>query len=155
MARRVFFSFHHARDVWRAGQVRNSWVKSPPSFCHGEKIWFFSKRGLTVTYCWDSYPHVLPHRGARSRALKCAGQPKAAPEMRRLAFGVSPGQYSGGADAVAVTGATQHSIRRPKPCGPGARSRAPLRTNGRPCASGAITPAGPCRGTGICPASGG
>jgi MTH538 TIR-like domain (DUF1863) len=26
MARRVFFSFHHARDVWRAGQVRNSWV---------------------------------------------------------------------------------------------------------------------------------
>ena len=26
MARRVFFSFHHAGDVWRAGQVRNSWV---------------------------------------------------------------------------------------------------------------------------------
>lgn len=26
MARRVFFSFHHDRDVWRAGQVRNSWV---------------------------------------------------------------------------------------------------------------------------------
>jgi antiphage defense system Thoeris ThsB-like protein len=26
MARRVFFSFHHARDVWRASQVRNSWV---------------------------------------------------------------------------------------------------------------------------------
>lgn len=26
MARRVFFSFHHSRDVWRAGQVRNSWV---------------------------------------------------------------------------------------------------------------------------------
>jgi hypothetical protein len=26
MARRVFFSFHHGRDVWRAGQVRNSWV---------------------------------------------------------------------------------------------------------------------------------
>lgn len=26
MARHVFFSFHHARDVWRAGQVRNSWV---------------------------------------------------------------------------------------------------------------------------------
>lgn len=26
MARRVFFSFHHARDAWRAGQVRNSWV---------------------------------------------------------------------------------------------------------------------------------
>lgn len=26
MSRRVFFSFHHARDVWRAGQVRNCWV---------------------------------------------------------------------------------------------------------------------------------
>lgn len=23
MSRRVFFSFHHARDAWRAGQVRN------------------------------------------------------------------------------------------------------------------------------------
>jgi hypothetical protein len=29
MARRVFFSFHHKRDVWRAGQVRNSWVTKP------------------------------------------------------------------------------------------------------------------------------
>lgn len=26
MARRVFFSFHHDNDAWRAGQVRNSWV---------------------------------------------------------------------------------------------------------------------------------
>ena len=26
MARRTFFSFHHKRDVFRAGQVRNSWV---------------------------------------------------------------------------------------------------------------------------------
>jgi hypothetical protein len=26
MARRVFFSFHHSRDVWRAGQIRNCWV---------------------------------------------------------------------------------------------------------------------------------
>jgi len=29
MARRVFFSFHCERDVWRAGQVRNSWVTKP------------------------------------------------------------------------------------------------------------------------------
>jgi hypothetical protein len=29
MARRVFFSFHYERDVWRAGQVRNSWVTKP------------------------------------------------------------------------------------------------------------------------------
>jgi len=26
MARRVFFSFHHDRDIWRANVVRNSWV---------------------------------------------------------------------------------------------------------------------------------
>jgi len=26
MPRRVFFSFHHQKDSWRVGQVRNSWV---------------------------------------------------------------------------------------------------------------------------------
>ena len=25
----MFFSFHYERDVWRAGQVRNSWVTKP------------------------------------------------------------------------------------------------------------------------------
>ncbi|MBI5061336.1 MAG: TIR domain-containing protein [Candidatus Aenigmarchaeota archaeon] len=29
MVRRVFFSFHYEMDVWRAGQVRNSWVTKP------------------------------------------------------------------------------------------------------------------------------
>jgi len=29
MARRVFFSFHYERDIWRAGVVRNSWVTQP------------------------------------------------------------------------------------------------------------------------------
>jgi hypothetical protein len=29
MARRVFFAFHYERDIWRAGQVRNSWVTKP------------------------------------------------------------------------------------------------------------------------------
>lgn len=29
MARRVFFSFHYERDIWRASQVRNSWVTKP------------------------------------------------------------------------------------------------------------------------------
>jgi len=29
MARRVFFSFHYERDVWRAGVVRNSWRTKP------------------------------------------------------------------------------------------------------------------------------
>jgi hypothetical protein len=26
MARRVFFSFHYEKDIWRANIVRNSWV---------------------------------------------------------------------------------------------------------------------------------
>jgi len=26
MARRVFFSFHHQKDSWRASQIRNSWI---------------------------------------------------------------------------------------------------------------------------------
>lgn len=29
MGRRVFFSFHYEKDVWRAGQVRNSWITKP------------------------------------------------------------------------------------------------------------------------------
>jgi len=29
MARRVFFSFHYERDIWRASQIRNSWVTKP------------------------------------------------------------------------------------------------------------------------------
>jgi len=29
MARRVFFSFHYERDVWRSNVVRNSWVAKP------------------------------------------------------------------------------------------------------------------------------
>lgn len=29
MVRRVFFSFHYERDIWRANQVRNSWVTKP------------------------------------------------------------------------------------------------------------------------------
>ena len=29
MARRVFFSFHYEGDIWRASQVRNSWVTQP------------------------------------------------------------------------------------------------------------------------------
>lgn len=29
MARRVFFSFHYERDIWRANVVRNSWMTHP------------------------------------------------------------------------------------------------------------------------------
>ena len=27
--RRVFFSFHYARDAWSVGQIRNSWIGNP------------------------------------------------------------------------------------------------------------------------------
>lgn len=29
MARRVFFGFHYEKDIWRASQIRNSWVTKP------------------------------------------------------------------------------------------------------------------------------
>lgn len=29
MTRRVFFSFHYERDIWRVSQIRNSWVTKP------------------------------------------------------------------------------------------------------------------------------
>lgn len=29
MARRAFFSFNYERDIWRASQIRNSWVTKP------------------------------------------------------------------------------------------------------------------------------
>jgi len=29
MARRVFFSFHYQRDIWRVNQIRNSWIIRP------------------------------------------------------------------------------------------------------------------------------
>ena len=41
MARRVFFSFHYKNDVWRANQVRNSWVtqgKEAAGFIDSEEL---------------------------------------------------------------------------------------------------------------------
>ena len=35
MTRRVFFSFHYENDVWRANQVRNSWVTKPDAEAAG------------------------------------------------------------------------------------------------------------------------
>lgn len=35
MARRVFFSFHYANDVWRANAVRHSWVTKPDTEAAG------------------------------------------------------------------------------------------------------------------------
>jgi hypothetical protein len=35
MVRYVFFSFHYERDVWRANQVRNSWITKPDRVAAG------------------------------------------------------------------------------------------------------------------------
>lgn len=35
MARKAFFSFHYGNDVWRANQVRNSWVTKPDTAAAG------------------------------------------------------------------------------------------------------------------------
>lgn len=44
--RRVFFSFHFARDSWRAGQVRNSWVTQRPNQRAGT--------GFTDAAAWET-----------------------------------------------------------------------------------------------------
>lgn len=47
MARRVFFSFHYERDVWRAGVVRNSWRTKPDREAAGffdASIWEEAKK---------------------------------------------------------------------------------------------------------------
>ena len=47
MARRVFFSFHYEHDIWRANQVRNSWVTKPDRETAGfwdASLWEEAKR---------------------------------------------------------------------------------------------------------------
>ena len=47
MARRVFFSFHYERDIWRANVVRKSWVTQPGREDAGfwdASLWENSKR---------------------------------------------------------------------------------------------------------------
>jgi hypothetical protein len=44
MARHTFFSFHHARDVWRAAQVRNSWVLNESAGFWDKADWEAVKR---------------------------------------------------------------------------------------------------------------
>jgi MTH538 TIR-like domain (DUF1863) len=47
MARRVFFSFHYERDIWRASIVRNSWVTKPDRQAAGffdASIWEEAKK---------------------------------------------------------------------------------------------------------------
>ena len=56
MARRIFFSFHYERDVWRAGQVRNSWVTQPnretAGFWDAADWETVKKRGDAAIYKW-------------------------------------------------------------------------------------------------------
>ena len=55
MARRTFFSFHYERDVWRAGQVRNSWVtqeRSAAGFWDAAKWEDVKKKGADAIHKW-------------------------------------------------------------------------------------------------------
>lgn len=54
MARRVFFSFHHQYDSWRAGQVRNSWVGKGENntFVDGAAWEEVKKKGDVAVKAW-------------------------------------------------------------------------------------------------------
>ena len=55
MARRVFFSFHYERDVWRAGQVRNSWVtkdREEAGFWDAASWEAVKKKGQSAVETW-------------------------------------------------------------------------------------------------------
>lgn len=55
MARRAFFSFHYERDVWRAGQVRNSWVtqdRESAGFWDAAKWEEVKKKGEEAIKAW-------------------------------------------------------------------------------------------------------
>jgi hypothetical protein len=56
MARRTFFSFHYERDVWRAGQVRNSWVtkddREAAGFWDSAKWEEVKKKGEDAIHKW-------------------------------------------------------------------------------------------------------
>ncbi|WP_198399996.1 TIR domain-containing protein [Bradyrhizobium yuanmingense] len=55
MARYTFFSFHYERDVWRAGQVRNSWVtkeRAAAGFLDSAKWEEVKKKGEDAIHNW-------------------------------------------------------------------------------------------------------
>jgi len=55
MARRVFFSFHFKNDVWRANQVRNSWVtqgKEAAGFIDSAEFEKIKKKGDAAVKKW-------------------------------------------------------------------------------------------------------
>jgi len=55
VARHTFFSFHYERDVWRAGQVRNSWVtkdREAAGFWDKAKWEEVKKKGTDAIHKW-------------------------------------------------------------------------------------------------------
>ena len=56
MARRVFFSFHYEPDIWRASQVRNSWVtkegREAAGFCDAASWESVKRRGQQAVEQW-------------------------------------------------------------------------------------------------------
>lgn len=55
MARRVFFSFHYERDIWRVSQVRNSWVtkdREAAGFWDAAKWEEAKKKGTAAIEKW-------------------------------------------------------------------------------------------------------
>lgn len=55
MARKTFFSFHYERDVWRANQVRNSWVtkdRESAGFVDSAAFEEVKKKGEDAIHKW-------------------------------------------------------------------------------------------------------
>lgn len=55
MARRVFFSFHYSRDVWRVNQIRNSWVTQQnrsAGFIDAADFEAVQRRGTSAVRAW-------------------------------------------------------------------------------------------------------
>lgn len=55
MARRTFFSFHFERDVWRASQIRNSWVtqdREDAGFWDAAAWEAVKKKGTAAVEAW-------------------------------------------------------------------------------------------------------
>ena len=55
MARRAFFSFHYKNDVWRANQVRNSWVtqgKEAAGFIDSAEFEKIKEKGDDAVEAW-------------------------------------------------------------------------------------------------------
>ena len=55
MVRKTFFSFHYKNDVWRANQVRNSWVtqeRQSASFIDSAEFEKIEKQGKRAIENW-------------------------------------------------------------------------------------------------------